>query len=140
MIVDLLRAAAVPFEGITWTASRKAEMLTALAAAVERHELLFPPDPAFLRELRWFEMQRGPSGAVKYEAAARQKDDLVSAVALALAGAGGVARKESFATLGVLPFLRSDDHLSFGPDGQPIISRPALEDGFPAWAWQDWPS
>lgn len=133
VVVDLLRAAGVSVEGVTWTASRKADMLTAFAAAIERQELLFPPDVALLRELRWFEIKRGPTGAAKYEAAAGQKDDLVCAAALALLGCGGIVRQESFASLGLPPFLRSGDRVGQDVHGRPAVT--GLEDGFPSWAW-----
>ncbi len=121
VIVDLLRAAGVPVDGVTWTANRKVAMLTALAAAVERHELLIPHDAALLRELRWFEVKRGPSGSVRCEAAAGQKDDLICAVALALSGCGGVVNQDSFASLGLPPFLTSS---SSPPSWGAILSRP----------------
>jgi hypothetical protein len=138
VVLDLLRGAGVPCEGITWNASRKAQHLTALAAAIERHELLFPPDSALMNELRWFELKPGPAGSVKYEAAAGQKDDLVCAVALALVGAGGVAPADSYARLDWNPFLRTSDQVAFTPEGRPVVTRP-LEDGFEPGSWTTMP-
>lgn len=96
-------------------------MVTAPAAAVERHELLFPPDAALLRELRWFEIKRERTGAVKYEGAAGQKDDLICAIA-ALSGCGGIVKHETFASLSLPAFLRSDDHLTLDANGRPVVS------------------
>jgi hypothetical protein len=138
VVLDLLRAAGVPCEGITWNASRKAQHLTALAAAIERHEMLFPADSALMNELRWFELKRGPAGSVKYEAAPGQKDDLVCALALALVGAGGVAPTDSYAHLDWNPFLRTSDQVAFTPEGRPVVTR-ALEDGFEPGSWTTMP-
>ncbi len=122
VVVDLLRASGVQVEAVTWTAARKATQLTALAATIERRELLLPANEALLRELRWFQAKRGPTGLVRYEAGPGARDDLVCALALALSGCGGVVRRQTLASVGV-PFLRSGDHLAFGADGRPLVTR-----------------
>ena len=60
----------------------------------------------------------------------------IGAVALALSGCGGIVKYESFASLGLPPFLRSGDHLALDTNGRPVVS--GFEDGFPSWAWAEW--
>ena len=117
-----------------WRRARSA-LLTGHIEQLDGEPLLFPPDVALLRELRWFEIKRGPSGNVKYKAAAGQKNDRICPIALALSGCGGIVKQESFASLGLPPFLRSNDRLTFSSDERPVILGP-LEDGFPDGSWQ----
>ena len=68
------------------------------------------------QELKWFEIKRGPTGVVKYEAGVGQKDDRICAVAVALSGCGGAVRQESFASLGLTPpFSQGSEHVFVGP-------------------------
>ena len=135
VVSDLLRAAGIQVTSVVWTAARKAAQLTALAAAIERRELLLPANADLMRELRWFQATRGPTGVIRYEAGPGARDDLVCALALALSGCGGVVRRQTLASFGV-PFLRSGDHFAVTPDGRPRITRQFVGE-FPEDTWRD---
>ncbi|MCL2724822.1 MAG: hypothetical protein FWD69_10345 [Polyangiaceae bacterium] len=138
VVTDLLRASGVCIvEPIVFTATRKAELVTSLAIALEKREIRFPADRRLLDELRFFEARRMPNRAIKYEATGQGHDDFVSALALAWAGAGGVMKDQSFAALNMPPFLRSSDVLMTDATGWARVI--SFEDGFPQAAWSDWP-
>jgi hypothetical protein len=107
VLVDMLRAAKVWVEPIIFTANQKAELVMSLALALEKREVLFPPDRRLLDELRWFRASRTATGHVRYEAPAGGRDDFVCALALALLGAGA-GRPRSFAEDGMLPIVTSN--------------------------------
>jgi hypothetical protein len=136
VIVDLLRAAGVQVEPIVFSASRKIDLMTGLRVALEKREIAFPAHVDLLRELRWFRVTRKPGGLPHFEAAPRERDDYVCALALALAGAGGAVRRETFASLGLSPFV-TGDRIDVASDDRPITR--SLEDGFDAAAWAPWP-
>ncbi len=70
-------------EGIGFTASRKAQLVQALAVSIEQQEIAFPKIPVLIRELEMFGYQMLPSGNVRYAAPEGHHDDCVIALALA---------------------------------------------------------
>jgi phage FluMu gp28-like protein len=68
----------------------KANIIEALALALERGELRILNDPVLLSELQAFRAEPLPSGMLRYSAPAGMHDDTVMAAALALAAMAGV--------------------------------------------------
>ncbi len=82
-----LQSAGLPLRRFTTTHSTKANLIEALAAAFERSALRILNDPILVAELQAYEVQRTPSGLVRYGAPAGIHDDCVISVALAWAAA-----------------------------------------------------
>lgn len=127
VLVELLRREGCWVEGVTFTAATKAEIVTSLAVLIENGGIILPPHRDLLDELRFYEARAKPSGRIEYGApvGGRTHDDLVTAVALAVRGAGGPPQQRSFAEAGLLPFLASSTRFGgravavLGPDGLP---------------------
>lgn len=81
-LVDQLRRGRTTVEGVTFTASTKAELITGLALMVERHALVLPSRRDVLDEFRYFEARTGTAGRTTYSAPPSSKihDDLVVAI------------------------------------------------------------
>jgi hypothetical protein len=112
-LADLLKSRGAWVQPEVFTASKKTELFTDLAMAVEKRLLLFPADERLLAELRWFQIERTATGTVRYEAAPGQHDDLLCALALAWHHAGPAVRPR----MAPLPFLTS----SVGIRNNPLV-------------------
>jgi phage FluMu gp28-like protein len=84
--IEALQAEGLPVRGFTTTAQSKAEIVEALALAIERADIELLNDPVLLGELMGFRLERLPGGAYRYGAPAGQHDDTVIALALAWYG------------------------------------------------------
>lgn len=82
---EALQAAGLPVRRFTTTNSTKATIIEDLAAAFERSELQILADPVLVAELQAYELQRTPSGMVRYSAPSGMHDDCVMSLALAWA-------------------------------------------------------
>ncbi|MBI5500850.1 MAG: hypothetical protein HY907_11455 [Deltaproteobacteria bacterium] len=132
VLVELLRRQGCWVEGVTFTTATKAEIVTALAVAIENGGIILPPNRDLLDELRFYEARAKPSGRIEYGApvGGRIHDDLTTALALALRGVQGPPQARTFADAGLLPFLTSSrgaKTLAVGPDGLP--------DRWSSWPW-----
>lgn len=86
--IEELHRAGLPVRGFQTTNATKAEVIEALALAIETRDICFPPIPQLVAELQAYELDRLPSGLVRYGAPAGMHDDCVIALALAWAAAG----------------------------------------------------
>lgn len=82
-LIEALQRDGLPVQPFTTTAASKANAIEALALALERGDLTIIPDPTLITELQAYEMQRLPSGALRYGAPAGMHDDCVMALAIA---------------------------------------------------------
>lgn len=83
-IVADLEAGGVDVEPVTFSASKKAELIEDLITVVEKAELTLPADlDRLVCELEPFEYDVTPAGNVRYQAPPGFHDDCVDAVALA---------------------------------------------------------
>ena len=76
----------LPVTSFQTTAQSKAQAIDALALAFERSEIRILPEPVLVGELQAYEMQRLPSGMMRYSAPDGMHDDTVMALALAWQG------------------------------------------------------
>ncbi len=65
------------------TNASKGAAIEGLALAFERGEIKIPSDPALMGELQAYEMERLPSGLLRYGAPEGMHDDMVMSLALA---------------------------------------------------------
>lgn len=79
--------------GFDLTALTKRQVIEALSIALERGDLRILPDPVLVSELQAYQVERLPSGMLRYSAPPGQHDDTVMALALAwrLASTPGLA-------------------------------------------------
>jgi len=82
-LIEQLQRDGLPVVPFQTTNATKAAAIEALALAFERDELLILNDPVQIGELQAFEMDRTPSGMIRYSAPAGLHDDTVIALALA---------------------------------------------------------
>lgn len=83
-IIEQLQRDGLPVRGFTTTNATKAQIIEALGLAFERGDLRILPDPVLIGELQAYEMDRLPSGMVRYGAPEGMHDDTVMSLALAL--------------------------------------------------------
>jgi hypothetical protein len=81
-IIEQLQRDGLPVRGFQTTNATKAAAIEALALAFERGELAILNDPVLVGELQAYEMDRLPSGMVRYSAPEGMHDDTVMALAL----------------------------------------------------------
>lgn len=86
-VIEQLRRDGMPVQPFTTTNSSKAAIIEGLALAFERGELKILADPVLIGELQAFDMERLPSGLLRYAAPAGLHDDCVMSLALAWHGA-----------------------------------------------------
>lgn len=86
-LVEQLQRQGLPVTGFTTTNATKAAAVDALALAFERGAIKILNDPVLVGELQAFEMDRTPSGMIRYSAPEGLHDDCVIALALAWQGA-----------------------------------------------------
>lgn len=93
-IIEQLQREGLPVRAFLTTNATKAAVIEALALAFERTELRILDDPTLIGELQAYEMDRTPSGMVRYGAPEGMHDDTVMSLALAweavAAGRGAV--------------------------------------------------
>lgn len=77
--------------GIQLTNATKGNMVEALALAFERGDLRILPDAVLVSELQAYELERLPSGMIRYSAPSGMHDDTVMSLALAWQGIGAGA-------------------------------------------------
>jgi phage terminase large subunit-like protein len=82
-IIEQLQRDGLPVRGFTTTNATKAQAIEALALAFERGDISILNDPVLVGELQAYEMERLPSGMVRYGAPEGMHDDTVMSLALA---------------------------------------------------------
>lgn len=82
-IIEQLQRDGLPVRGFTTTNATKAVIIEALALAFEQGSIHIINDPVTVGELQAYEVERTPSGMVKYSAPEGMHDDTVMALALA---------------------------------------------------------
>jgi len=82
-IIEQLQRDGLPVRGFTTTQASKLEMIESLALAFERGDITILNDPTLVGELQAYEMERLPSGRVRYNAPQGMHDDCVMSLALA---------------------------------------------------------
>ena len=80
--IEVLQRDGLPIRPFTTTNASKAEIIDALSLAFEQRTIRILPEPALLGELEAFEMERLPSGALRYAAPEGMHDDCVMSTAL----------------------------------------------------------
>jgi hypothetical protein len=87
-LIEQLQREGMPVQPFQTTNASKTVAIEALALAFERGEIAILADPVLVGELQAYEMERLPSGLVRYSAPAGMHDDTVMALALAWSGMG----------------------------------------------------
>lgn len=82
-VIEELQRAGIPVQPFTTTNATKMHIIDALALALERGEVRLLNDAVQLAELQAYEMERLPSGLIRYSAPEGMHDDTVMALALA---------------------------------------------------------
>ncbi len=85
-IIEQLRRDGLPVRPFTTTNATKSQIIEDLALAFERGDIAIIPDPAQVAELQAYEMERLPSGLIRYNAPSGMHDDTVMALALSWYG------------------------------------------------------
>lgn len=89
VVIDMLQRENLPVRPFQTTNATKAQAVDSLVLAFERGEISIPDDKVLVSELQAFEMERLPSGLIRYSAPAGWHDDCVMSLALAWQGAAG---------------------------------------------------
>ena len=82
-LIEQLQREGMPVQPFTTTNSTKAAIIDGLALAFERGDIRIPNDQTLIAELQAFEMERLPSGMLRYAAPEGMHDDMVMSLALA---------------------------------------------------------
>jgi len=82
-LIEQLERERLPVQSFQTTNQSKAAAIDALALAFERGDVRIVADPVLLGELQAYEMERLPSGMLRYSAPEGMHDDTVMALALA---------------------------------------------------------
>jgi len=85
-LIEQMARDGLPVQAFTTTNATKGQAIEALALAFERQEIGILNDPVTIGELQAYEMERLPSGMLRYNAAAGMHDDTVMSLALAYHG------------------------------------------------------
>jgi hypothetical protein len=86
-LVEQLQRDGLPVQPFLTTNATKAAAIDALALAFERGDIRILNDPVLIGELQAYEMERLPSGMMRYNAPSGMHDDTVMSLALAWQGA-----------------------------------------------------
>jgi phage FluMu gp28-like protein len=86
-LIEQLYRAGLPVQPFQTTNATKATAIDALALAFERGDLRIINDAVLIAELQAYEMERLPSGLMRYNAPSGMHDDCVMSLALAYQGA-----------------------------------------------------
>jgi len=92
---DELRRMGLPVRDFVTTNATKADAIESLAAAFEQGNIRILDDPTLIAELQAYEVERLPSGMVRYSAPDSMHDDMVVSLALAWHGASAAQRKRA---------------------------------------------
>jgi len=92
---DELRRMGLPVRDFVTTNATKADAIEALAAAFEQGNIRILDDPTLIAELQAYEVERLPSGMVRYSAPDSMHDDCVMSLAMAWYGASAAQRKRA---------------------------------------------
>ena len=92
---DELRRMGLPVRDFTTTNSTKADIIENLAAAFEQGNIRILNDATLIAELQAYEVDRLPSGMVRYSAPDGLHDDCVMSLAMAWHGASAAQRKRA---------------------------------------------
>lgn len=84
-LIEQMQREGLPVEAFTTTNASKGQAIEALALAFERNEIEILNDPITLGELQAYQMERLPSGLLRYNAPSGMHDDTVMSLALAYA-------------------------------------------------------
>lgn len=87
-MVEFMRRNGLPVRPFVTTNATKAQVIEALALAFEQGSIKIIPDPVLIAELQAYELERLPSGLIRYGAPVGLHDDTVIALALAYYAAG----------------------------------------------------
>lgn len=82
-LIDQLQRTHMPVRPFVTTNATKAEAIDALALAFEQGAIRIPNDPVLIGELQAYEMERLPSGLLRYSAPPGLHDDCVMSLAIA---------------------------------------------------------
>ena len=82
-LVEFMRRSGLPVRPFTTTNATKAQVIEALALGFEQGAFQIIPDPVLIAELQAYELERLPSGLIRYGAPNGMHDDAVIAAALA---------------------------------------------------------
>ena len=82
-LVEFMRRSGLPVRPFTTTNATKAQVIEALALGFEQGAFQIIPDPVLIAELQAYELERLPSGLIRYGAPSGMHDDAVIAAALA---------------------------------------------------------
>ena len=82
-LIEQLQRDGLPVQPFTTTNATKGQAIEALALAFERNEVGILNDPVLVGELQAYEMERLPSGLLRYNAPSGMHDDTVMSLALA---------------------------------------------------------
>lgn len=85
-IIEQLQRDGLPVQAFKTTNATKTAVIDALAMAFEQGAIRILNDPVLVGELQAYEMERLPSGMLRYSAPAGMHDDTVIALALAWSG------------------------------------------------------
>lgn len=85
-IIEQLQRDGLPVQAFKTTNATKTAIVDALAMAFEQSAIKIIPDPVMIGELQAYEMERLPSGMLRYSAPEGLHDDCVMALALAWSG------------------------------------------------------
>jgi phage FluMu gp28-like protein len=108
-IIEQLLREDLPVEPFITTNASKTAIIDALALAFEKKTVRILSEPALLGELEAFEVERLPSGMLRYAAPGGMHDDAVVALALAFFAAEG-----GCPPLNPADFVRSPEPLGWG--------------------------
>lgn len=92
---DELRRMGLPVRDFVTTNATKADAIESLAAAFEQGNIRILDDPTLIAELQSYEVERLPSGMVRYSAPEGMHDDTVMSLALAWQGAMSAQRRRA---------------------------------------------
>ncbi|GIK73818.1 MAG: hypothetical protein BroJett021_28060 [Chloroflexota bacterium] len=87
-LIEQLQREGLPVQPFMTTNASKTVAIEALALAFERGDVRIVADPVLVNELQAYEMERLPSGLMRYSAPEGLHDDTVMALALAWQGIG----------------------------------------------------
>ena len=82
-LIEQLQRQGLPVTAFNTTNATKTQVIESLALAFERNDLRILSDPTLIAELQAYEMERLPSGLVRYGAPEGMHDDMVMSLALA---------------------------------------------------------
>jgi hypothetical protein len=84
--IEALQSEGLPVRPFQTTATSKKPLIENLALAIERQDVALLPDDTLIHELVAYELERLPSGTMRYSAPPGKHDDTVIALALAWHG------------------------------------------------------